>query len=789
MRFYQTVLFALLCGFGAAAGAQDELDALFQDDSALEDRADSADDNSGTAQPADRGQSGTSSASEEAVTPSIDLGEEKTPRVPLRLPKNAAKLEEIVVTAQKRAQPLYEVPMSVSAFSGDALEDMGADNLSDIAAATPGFTVSESGPGVQNLQIRGISSTFGKATVGYQLDNISLTSFADTQPDAATFDLASVEILRGPQGTLYGEGSMGGTVKLLTKKPDFAGWEFLGQGGYFLTDGGDASTEANFALNVPVTDDQAARLVLGYGDIGGFIDQEEMNRPNDNYNKKLNGRLRYLWEPSQEWSASFMVLAGAIDAGSSNAADENYTQRDKAPVGIDDASQAYSLDLNRSFGWADVLFTNSYFTRELTATFDAREGTVDSFSLEAIGRAVLGMTLPAIGPVEGPLQDLATETIDGIPTVIADANDSFVSELRLNSVGLEKAFWTAGLYLKKQEETVRVAGTINTVEGADIVLADTENFSDSTVTSIFGQFEYDWTPWLNMAIGARYFREKLNVDITGEVYAQSTDSQDRLNFSAFTPRLTLSLRGPEDLWGFVDHMLGYVTYSQGFRSGGANTRIEGDDSVTPTYRPDTLNSYEIGGKLIFWDRLLTLESAVFYTDWRDVQVIVQEQGSQLLTSIANAGNTHGLGVDWIITLAPLEGLQLIHSGAYIDTEYVTTTDDKFAGDPVDAVPPLQYSFAAAYSRPVFGGWNMMARADYNFQDVSEYTSRTQGIFRKSDPIRMANVRIGLEGDRWQFYAYGRNLLDNEGLLAPSTPDRAPRARPPHYGVQLNYHFQ
>ncbi len=787
MHRRQVIALLVLLALGAEVHADDELDALFGPADETSESG-SADQTSSTQAAKGRGDGFGTAAPAGDAERSIDLGAAAPPAIQVPT-QRAAQVDEIIVTAQKRVQPLFDVPMSVSAFSGATLEDMGADTLSDIAAATPGFSVSESGPGVQSLQIRGIASAFGKATVGYQLDNVSLTSFSDTQPDAATFDLQSVEILRGPQGTLYGEGSMGGTVKLMTRKPDYDGWAFLGQGGYFLTEGGDPSAELNLATNMPVAGNQAARLVLGYAELGGFVDQVELQRPNDNYNRKLNARLRYLWEPAARWSASVMVLAGDIEAGSSNAADENYEQSDKAPVGIDDASQAYSLDLNYAAAWADVLLTSSFFTREIFATFDAREGTVNSLSVEAIGRGVLGTSLPAITALEGPLQAIATDTVDAVPTFLSDQNDSFVSELRLNGSGSERIFWTAGVHVRQQNEAVRVAGEIGLTEGAAVPLADTTNVSDSLSTSLFGQFEYDWTPWLNMAVGARYFREDLEVEIAGQVYGQSTDSHDTLRFTAFTPRLTFSLRAPDQRFAGVDSAMAYLTYARGFRSGGANTRIEGDDSIKPTYDPDTLDSYELGGKLIFWDRLLTVESAVYYMQWKDVQVVVQEEGSQLLTSIANAGNTEGLGVDWNITLAPLPGLQLIHSGAYLETEYVTDTDSKYRGDPVDFVPPLQYSFALAYSRPLWGRWGMMARADYNYQDPSVQTSRSSGISFQSEAVRMANLRIGLETERWQIYVFGRNLLDNEGPTAPQPDDRQPRARPPSYGLQASFDFQ
>lgn len=691
-----------------------------------------------------------------------------------------ARLDEVIVTAQKREQALFDVPIAVSAFSGQELEDMGADSLGDIALSTPGFSVTESGPGVQNLQIRGMSAAFGESTVGYLLDNITLTSFSDTQPDAATFDLASVEILRGPQGTLYGEGSMGGTVKLMTRKPVIGQFELIGQGGAFRTKGGDDSFEANAAINIPVTENSAARVVLGYADIGGYIDQLKLGRDNDNFNEKLNGRARYLWDVTDTLDVNFLVLGQKTEAGSSNAADPNYNQQDGSEIGIEDDSSAYSVDVNWDMGFSSLLVTSSYFTRDLEARFDGREGTVSSVTI----RNATGFDLGPIDQIASPIvQQILAQGVEAVPLVLATQTDTFVGEARISGSWRDRLYWTGGAYLQQQDETVRIAGDLVAQGVSTVTVADTYRTSESTAYSIFGQVEYDFFPWMNLAVGGRYFVEDLTVRVRGEVTLQNSDSDDDLNYDAFTPRVTLSFRGPDQAFGFVDSSLLYTSYSRGFRSGGANTRTA-NSGVTPTYDPDFIDNYELGGKVILFDNLISLELAGYYYEWTDVQVIDQEDGAQL-TSITNTGSTEAMGLDWGLTLVPINGLKLIYAGGIIDTEYVTNSASKQKGDPVDFVPELQYTLAASYHGVIKGDVSGMARIDYSHQDGSVQTSRTSGINRESEDLEIINARLGVELPRWQLYVYGRNLTDTNTAIAPSLEERQARPRPRSIGVQFN----
>lgn len=705
----------------------------------------------------------------------------------------AVELSGVVITAQKRKQANLEVPISVTAMTGKRLEDMGARNLQDIAAETPGLTVVESGPGIQQVQIRGISSTVGSSTVGYQFDNVSLTSFINTQPDATTYDLASVEILRGPQGTLYGEGSMGGTIKLISNAPKMGKWLATTQTSYALTEIGDPSTEFNAALNVPVTENSAARLVVGYKDLGGYIDEVAQAKPNANFVRKDSARLRYLWNVSDNFNINLLAMANGINAGAANVGDENYQRFDLAEVGVDDINHIYSVDLEWSTPWVkSIVLTTGYSTRGIAATFDGREGVTDSLTVRGLRVATGIPQIPDSPLLDSLLGTLADGAVGPVPSGLNNQTRTVVSELRLSSDAFNERFhWTAGVFGRRNRYIASLYSAIQpntsmlpvgSPDAVAVTLVDTDQRFDAKSVSVFGQLEYDLFSWANLAVGGRYFLEKQNVDVTGTINSQDAASSDELHSNKFTPRYTLSFSAPRNLFGFIDQTLVYFSVADGFRSGGANLRTTGS-GASPTYRPDVLRSAEVGTKMIFWDNFLTMELAGFATRWKDVQVIVQEPGATI-TSIANAGNARGFGVDWTFTFAPLKGLTIVPAGEFINTYYVTDTTSKSRGDPVDFVPPLVASLAIAYKNKGLRFIPNMYRLDFSRQLASRLQSRSSGVDRKSDGIRSLNARLGYERKGFNVYAFGRNLLDDRKRVDPNLPDRAARQRPINYGVEL-----
>lgn len=692
--------------------------------------------------------------------------------------KNRSPIEEVIVTAQKREQALIDVPMSVTAISGQALEEMGAASLLDISQVSPGFSVVEAGPGLQNLQMRGISSTFGKATVGYQFDSVSLTSFSLTQPDAATFDLAGVEVLRGPQGTLYGEGSMGGTIKLISNAPKLDTWEGRLQLQARETRDGDPGHDIDGVLNIPVSERSALRIVASAGETGGFIDQPALDNENANYAKQRNGRIRYQWQALDWLTLDAMVMGAETDGGASNAADENYQQPDRVESRIDDEMMLYSLDLGFDFDFADISFNNAFFDRDFLFNYDGREG-------------VPGLLKTGLAPLDELARPIILEAVNSVPSTLLTQTKTLVSELRISSMGAGRFYWIAGLYYRDFRENSGQSGFINN-RGVEVPLQNYIFESESDAKAVFGQIEMDWTPWLNTALGARFFKEQIVTQTRGSSGGMSIDNFDDDTYTAFTPRLTISFRAPDGWDGVAEHIMGYISAAEGFRSGGANIRFSDDspvppfgDTVPPTYDPDYITTYEIGGKIIFEGGLVTAEAAIFHNEWEEVQ---QATRGDTFSWIANVGNTEGTGVELNLMWSPLPGLNINLSGAYIDTEFTSGSLSKEPGDPVDFVAPKTASAGVSYSFNWIEGYPGFARIDYNYSDKTVYFDRGLNYDFESDVIRFVNARIGLEREAYQVYLFGRNLLDQRIAVDANRIEFQARSRPRTLGLELNINF-
>lgn len=739
----------------------------------------------------------TEAAAEQTTAATIEVVPLESEEAPSEqaLDEDAQRLDSIVVTAQKREQAIYDVPIAITGLSEDRMQKQGMKSLRDIAAVTPSFSVVETGPGIQKLQIRGISSAIlGAATVGYVLDNVSLTGFSDFTPDANTFDLASVEILRGPQGTLYGEGSMGGTVKLNTRQPKIGEWDFRARAEHFLTDGADGGTELSAAVNVPLGESLAMRVVGDAAKIGGFINEVRLGEDNYNSAEKKNGRARWSWLASDALTVNGLLLGQAIDARTSNAADENYERRDEKDLGIEDRSTIVATDATWNASFADVFGTLSSFQRHNIFTYDAREAVTEQVRLGTVG-APISPGLGGATPLDPLTVGAADQFIGGSPGTNEVDSDSQLAEVRLSSNDGESLFWIAGVYAQRKNVLAIVDTTVALdLQGLPapggsppVQVAYLTLDSRSQATAIFGQLEYDWNDWFNTALGARYFQEKVRAENHGTILNERVDSIDNLNFSAFTPRAVGSFRLPPEWFANVDNWLAYVSYAQGFRSGGANIRSR--PQVPPTFEPDTLITYELGSKLEMYQGYFTAELALFFNDWRDVQVEVfpPNQGAIRIAAIQNAGNTQGLGVEWNFVINPRPRTSFYLTGSYIDTKYVKGSEIKMKGDFVDFVPAFGGAAGASYGFNWRDGVPGYARVDYNYTGVSNYRV-ADGRLLSSDAVHFLSARIGLETQKFKLNLYGKNLLDFEGALDANLPEKQARARPPSYGVEVEFNY-
>lgn len=666
-------------------------------------------------------------------------------------------IEEIIVTAQKREERLSDVPIAISAFTNTALIDIGANQLADFLQTAPGVGIVDNQSGTQNIQIRGINSTFGNAPIGYYLDELPFSLIGNTQvPDVRTYDLQRIEILRGPQGTLYGDGSLGGTIRILTHDPDLD--EFTGSAeleGASVTDG-----EENYAvrgmLNMPFSEGTSAlRLVASVEDYGGWIDNTTTGVSDQNERDVNNYRGKFRWAPSDELDIVLSAWRMDQDAtGDANSLDDR-TVTDAAAADYQTEYDLYSATVRYGFSSVDLVSATSFM-----------DFTGDSTVL------VAGLF---------PFIDLTSQ-------------DVFSQEIRLASTGSETFRWTGGLFFRSMErDTTAALPAFGFVQELDI---------ESDSWAVFG--ELTWTlldQTLDVTLGLRYFEDDRNLtEVIDPILLGIIQSIDPgysgvidETFDSTNPRLNIAWR-PIDDWMF------YGNIAKGFRTGQPQPAISLGLAILsgieiPTgIDPEELWSYEVGAKGTFYGGRASLEAALFYNDWDDLQVPVAV--TPQVRALVNAGSAETKGVELGLTLVPLEDLQVRVGGAYTGAEFTESVAgiNILDGEYIPGVPATTLFASATWRWPAFTNWQGFLHGGVQYAD--ERKDAVNGA-TPSDSTTTLDLRVGLEGEIWSAYLFADNLTDEDGTISPvpasafgpgGPPSPATRYRPRTIGLQVRAAF-
>ncbi|GAB5413417.1 MAG: TonB-dependent receptor [Congregibacter sp.] len=659
-------------------------------------------------------------------------------------------LEEVVVTAQKREQKLLDVPLSVSAFTQQTLSDIGANQLADFLQTSPGIGIIDNNSGTQNIQIRGINSTFGNAPVGYYLDELPFSLIGNTQvPDVRTYDLARVEVLRGPQGTLYGDGSIGGTIRLLTNDPDLE--EFSGRldlAGMSTKDGED-SYRAQGMINAPIADGKAAlRVVATWEDFGGWIDNTSTGVDDQNEREIDTFRGKFRWAATDKLDVVLSAWHSSQDAVGNADSLEDRTSPFPASI-VETEYDLYSATIRYSFENFDLISATSlmdYSSDSLTFLVDGSEF------------------------LDNTTQDVITE------------------ELRLSSTGDGNFRWTAGLFLRQTER--------DTFAELPAFFITQELAFESNAFAVFG--ELTWTlldQRLDLTVGMRYFEDDLEFDETLDPFLlsiiQSVDPSFTgavsETFDTTNPRFNAAYRLSDD-WNI------YANVAKGFRTGQAQPGISlglavlSGVQIPAGIQPEELWSYELGIKGSFWDGRATLEAAVFQNDWEDLQVAVVV--TPQVRALVNGGEAQTRGLEAALTLAPIDNLLIRLSGGYTDAEFTESVEgiNITDGDMIPNVPETTLAASATYRWDVGNGLRGFA---YGGAQYASERSDTINFAMDGDATTRVDFRLGVEAARWNAYFFGENLTDEDGAITPLIPGlmgASTRMRPATYGLQFGFQF-
>ncbi|MGA0098953.1 MAG: TonB-dependent receptor [Steroidobacteraceae bacterium] len=672
-------------------------------------------------------------------------------------------LEEVIVTARKREENLQDIPISIAALSGDLIERQGIDNLRDVGNLIPNLNLSARTDGYPNVTIRGVGGFGNTQGVGFYLDDVQLFSDASSRFG----DLDRIEVIKGPQGTLYGGSNIGGAIKYVSKRPDASG----AAGSLKLKAGerGIVDIEGNF--NAPLGENGwALRGFAFVAEDDGYLTNQNparvngvrgTNDPDIGYVDEAGARLAIGGPLSDSLelyaSARWNKLEGTGNTWIREVSDDfqylpiaNYS----ANPTIDRETVAATLELAWELGSVSFLSLSSYTDTDSTRynDIDAREEFIlDSNQPQKmqVFTQEFRLTSNSDGPLNwivGAYYSLFEESMDSV-TIWYDAR--FDEEGNISgplgcALGMPtcSGVWAGEAPTPEQEASI-------------LPLPFEIRTRDKSSVAFFANLNYDWGDWeLDAGVRADTWRNRTN-NIDLGIASEKDDLE-------VMPRLSLSRK-----WD--DGSMLYFTYAEGFEPGGYNmTNFAGDNELSG-FDIEKSTSFELGFKTELLDRRLLLNAAAFWIGYDDRQVEYQTQrDNQIIEGIFNLGDSEQYGVELDLLLRATEFLSLSASVGWIDAEWVNGTEIDILTSVVDLsgkTPPntsdLSWSLALDYERPL-AGWDGISL--FGGLQVSR-TGEFLGL-QVWDPVRnpaytVVNLQAGLRSDRWEFALQVENLGDED----------------------------
>jgi len=713
--------------------------------------------------------------------------------------KESVGLEEIVVTAEKRESTVQKTPISMTAITEAELLSRGLSDFRSIAQETPGVSMKTSGPGQTEFEMRGLTATGGfSPTVGFYVDDAPLTAPAQAAQgkvviDPDLYDVNRVEVLRGPQGTLYGAGSMGGTIKLITNQPQLNTVAASAQSKESGTDGGGFNYGGSAMLNLPLAQDVAAvRFVGTYKYTSGWIDRIVLNpfpvetnggltrgdvtaapvqaRYSDvNWEKLQGGRVALLLKLGDDLTITPGIMYQKISLGGASTIDDppgnvfaHYQPFDIAEP-LEDNFSLYTLNLKYHFDFADLTSATAKWNRHDEQTQDISETIQALFGFP-------GFTI-ANGGVGGGAQ---LET---------DFTQQVSEEIRLASNGSGPFEWLGGLFYSRFNSNTT---SLSNYLGLQNFFGTTDLISvgepiEITQRALFGEASYKLTDQLKATLGLRYYRYSSTEEtINGGLASLAGGPGTVLEFGSaknkgFNPKVNLA-------YTVSDDVLLYTTAAKGFRPGGPNSPVPltgpaqcltgpgnlqslGLTAAPNQFNPDNVWSYEIGEKARALGNTLQVNSAVYYESWTNVQQLVDPSCGFGFTANAGSATIYGseielaanLSTAWTVT----QNVGLTHA-TFDHTVEATNT---VKGQKLLDVPNFTANTSVIYTTPVSAAYNFNARGTYSYvgpmQDITYVRNDLAGY-------SLVGLRTGVASDRFSATLFVDNLANKLAILTNNT---------------------
>src|SRR5688572_27818228 len=697
-------------------------------------------------------------------------------------PADPVTLEEVVVTANKRVENIRDVPSSISVISEDTIDNFHATQLTDFQASVPGLAISGNGaPGKTAVSLRGVSALSSSATVGTYLDETPLGSSGVYQAanffalDLLPYDIQRIEVLRGPQGTLYGASTMGGLIKYVTVEPDLSRTEFRVGGGLSSVKGaGDLGWNARVGANLPlVTDRVGLRVSYARNELPGYIDNSVDGRKDINDGDQTSARAALRWQ-EDGFSLDLVAMRQTVDS------DNN------ALVALDPESQApqfgdltnsvfvdepfnkdvdyYSATINWDMGWADFVSATGYSE---TSSLIRQDTTIQFGEV-----ANLLLRLPQPG---------ASNFDIGLDL------DKFTQEFRLVSKVNGSFEWMAGVFYTKEDavqtqlaELYQLDGSplpppFDTAAGTLTLLTIPSTYKE---TAVFANGSYKINDTFKIDAGIRYaendqdFSQQVTKGILVPLGTTSNSSSEDVFTWSVSPQFKLS----------EDAMI-YARVATGYQPGGPNVLVQGLPSQVDSA---TLTNYELGLKSQLFDNRVLFDLTGFYIDWEDIQVATVVNG---ISGLVNAGKASSTGVELSAVFHATDRLDLGLNGAFTNSQLdenfplisvpqgamLVEITSGLEGDSLPYVPEWSWAGTADYTLPLNSNWTAHFGGALRFVDESENsTTNVENIFNASrttllrstttEPLRVddymtLDLNAYVSNDNWTFRAYAKNVTD------------------------------
>ena len=759
-------------------------------------------------------------------------------------------LDEIVVTAQKRVSTVQGTPISITAVSGDELQARGITNFSTLAQSTPGVSLKSEGPGQTEIELRGMTSSGGNSpTVGFYLDDIPLTAPAGAQNgkvviDPTLYDLKRVEVLRGPQGTLYGSGSMGGTVRLISNQPNLSALEGSAQSTLSGTEGGGFNHNDSLMLNIPLLQDTLAlRIVATEAHTSGWIDRiivnpfplvsangatrgdvqaaaVEKQYPGSNAQQLYGFRASLLWQPVEQLTItpSFFYQNSqqdGISAFDSVPGTQTHYQVFDIPEPLTDKISVFSLNVNYRFDSFDVTSATAQWNRRSTQTEDASEN-FNNPDTGATFASNNGLPNPGYYGPAGSGQVYGHED---------DPSGQFSEELRFASRDSGKLSWVAGVFYSNYSSTWNFNGTTANPSA----YMDLGTFAPATTTAwfdaksptrliqyaAFGQATYEITDALKANVGLRYYsydyRFTSVISGWGSALGAATPSESGLikqSEDGLNPKFNLS-------YTFSPDLMVYGTVSKGFRPGGGNAQYPvtgpywsavyapykfSGNKWPSSYQSDTVWSYEVGEKARFFDRRLTVNASLYYERWNNIQLLALP-GDWALNINGDHATIYGgeietralLGAGFDLGVSAGYTNAFVNSGPHWQIQPLNKLSD---------VAPVTANIGLTYTKDLSSEYTFVARLDNAFVG-SRYSLAfpfgysLNGTYIQLPSYDLTNVRAGVQSKNgWGAALFVNNVLNKHAQLESLFQEDLPSAsfnrvvtnQPLTGGIDLTYRF-